>query len=1213
MRALIGVVVLALASAAVRPEPDRAPRAGGALERALELARTALDDGRLELAQSACLEALEHDPACLPAWDLYARWAQAAEQRDARLWALHRARRLARAQGEERAALEAREAQLVAEDPVGAELLDLEERFRERLHELGERYEEKGRPHGAIAVHRRMLALDPEDTTSLAAIARMAAVPDPSLAAAASAPDLLAGLSREFLDEHDAAHATWPERAVLERDNYVTHTDAGYVVMVRASEAMEQMSAFYKRFFRYGTPEDGNSVPRIDLRIFANKDEYLELGSGPPVEWSAGQFTGSAVELYVGEGGFEGMLGTLFHEAAHQYVSLATPTSGWLNEGLASFFEGARLLANGSVVMNLPAEHRLFPLLTRMGVGWMSGPTDGVDPGQPSREPRKAPRFRTVVEGDYAWGPAWYAPTWGVVYFLYNVQGEEDGRFLYREALWEFVRASRGLRGAEAVARFEEVVLGNPKPPYAGGEADDLPRSIDALDAWWQAWLTEVKDRLEGRSEQEGDVLTWARAARAAGDVEVALEHLERGVVERPRDVELGLELADLLAEELENEDRAARLVEAALALLGAQPDADPRRLDELERRLTRLDRDRARLQRIEEELLASALAAVRRYAAAGLERSALDVAWRLGSGLESSALLAEYGSLLEAGARPLRIWRRVYDEEGLAGWSLRADQIFQAAGRMIEARFEGEGREEFAYRFLTLDAGSGGDYSFESEVFVAPGGARFSGLVFGRKDKQSFHGVVLFPPDATGGRGWLDLMSSYGGGQTRTWRHVPVPSRAARGGSSAGEWRKLRLDVVGAQVDVWVDDELVLTHAFPSSGVVRGGFGLLAGPGHSRFQQMRVLDLDPRDPAAQVERARWEASLAASGASAVEGSWQGRVPPPPEVARWVRGELGAFGRPGWSPRLLVLTSIAQNRVMPLASWLGFVEKRWEDVGLELVSVFQADDDEALDAWLSASGWPGSVAVDSGATFEAHWIERYQLPRLVLLDVDGRVAWEGDPGFALNQAWEPGQSSYLDDPLRSVVEGARLEEFAALERAWPELREQLLRGQLEQALPLWEAALELPDPGNAALRQARAARAALEGALDEPAATALALESAGLAPCARDLIAWAELLGRPLDAEQVDVLEDLAREPAGRAWTRALRELDRFANKREPDAEDARELVLEVRAYEGRVPALLADELEARLAAEGVAGVLVATGSGAQTSARALARWLWGD
>ena len=102
-------------------------------------------------------------------------------------------------------------------------------------------------------------------------------------------------------------------------------------------------------------------------------------------------------------------------------------------------------------------------------------------------------------------------------------------------------------------------------------------------------------------------------------------------------------------------------------------------------------------------------------------------------------------------------------------------------------------------------------------------------------------------------------------------------------------------------------------------------------------------------------------------------------------------------------------------------------------------------------------------------------------------------------------------------------------------------------------------------------------------------------------------------MGRPLDAEQVDVLEDLAREPAGRAWTRALRELDRFANKREPDAEDARELVLEVRAYEGRVPALLADELEARLAAEGVAGVLVATGSGAQTSARALARWLWGD
>ncbi|MEY4070209.1 MAG: hypothetical protein RL721_823, partial [Candidatus Eisenbacteria bacterium] len=66
------------------------------------------------------------------------------------------------------------------------------------------------------------------------------------------------------------------------------------------------------------------------------------------------------------------MTGTLFHEAAHQFVSLATRAAGWLNEGLASFFEGCRILPNGTVLMNMPATHRLFPLAENMERGWMS-------------------------------------------------------------------------------------------------------------------------------------------------------------------------------------------------------------------------------------------------------------------------------------------------------------------------------------------------------------------------------------------------------------------------------------------------------------------------------------------------------------------------------------------------------------------------------------------------------------------------------------------------------------------------------------------------------------------------------------------------------------------------------------------------------------------------------------------------------------------------
>ena len=37
-----------------------------------------------------------------------------------------------------------------------------------------------------------------------------------------------------------------------------------------------------------------------------------------------------------------------------------------------------------------------------------------------------------MLENAYSWGPPWYAPTWGVVYFLYNYQDPVDGRYVYR-------------------------------------------------------------------------------------------------------------------------------------------------------------------------------------------------------------------------------------------------------------------------------------------------------------------------------------------------------------------------------------------------------------------------------------------------------------------------------------------------------------------------------------------------------------------------------------------------------------------------------------------------------------------------------------------------------------------------------------------------------------------------------------------------------------
>ena len=75
--------------------------------------------------------------------------------------------------------------------------------------------------------------------------------------------------------------------------------------------------------------------------IFKTRDEYLKKGSGPPVEWSGGQFTGGSVETYVGDGGFEEMAGTLFHEARtsssrSRRARRAGSTKDWLRSSRAA-------------------------------------------------------------------------------------------------------------------------------------------------------------------------------------------------------------------------------------------------------------------------------------------------------------------------------------------------------------------------------------------------------------------------------------------------------------------------------------------------------------------------------------------------------------------------------------------------------------------------------------------------------------------------------------------------------------------------------------------------------------------------------------------------------------------------------------------------------------------------------------------------------------
>ncbi len=1168
---------------------------------AVKNAENSLEQKDLKAAREWIFRALERDAKSTVAWDLRARLAEAEGDRDEEIYSLHREYRFLIAQKAPKATSDALRAKLTALDPVAKDLLELSKTFIAKFAPIAEQYEKEKRPHSAIRVHKQMLALDPELETSRAAIEKLASAPDPSLAEDAKPKDLLADVSKQWIKEHDAAHNTWDTKSELVRANYTTKTDAGYECMVRAGEAMEQMNAFYRVFFHYGTPDDKKTVPRIELRIFKNRDEYLSLGSNPP-KWSGGIFIGDAVETYVGQGGFQEMIGTLFHESAHQFVSLGTNAAGWLNEGLASFFEGCRILQNGTVLMNEPADHRLFPLVDRMKNGWMSNATDGFDPSNPDSEPKTAPSFRIVLEDEYGWGPPWYAPTWGVVFFLYNYQDPADGRYVYRDSFREFVDASGGKSGKAAITTFEKVVLGKPKPPIKGFKRPDgskdmaLPKTVDELNEVWKNWMVQLSEERSGKLEVKRPWLQWARCAVLDKDPKTAQEHFEKGLVANPTDVATLVEFAQFLAEQ-KNTDRATKLMLAAVRVLESAEKPDQKSIDVCDRLLDKWDGKRQSLERVHKELVAASKSIVARYEAEKLPMMVMDVSWRLATQHEIPELFESYRTALESSRRSLQLWELAYNEKDLSGWAAVGDSGFKADGQVLQAKFGEYAADKFDFQILTLDRVTSGDFSMEAEVQVDRGKVNFCGLVFGRKGSSNFHALILFPGvdknDGTAGSGFVDLASSYGSGSFKTWRHSPVETKLEAGVSTTGVWHRLRVDISGTSVDTWFDGEFLSTQEFGSLDVVRGNFGLIIGPGEARYRNVRFMARDGRDPASKIERDVRILALRELG-KPINGSYLGMIPPFPTVQKWAQKARKSWTDVGPVPQLLVLWSVAQNEIIPIDGWLREFAEKTKDLDLQIVSIASPNDAEAIDEYLKSHTFPGSVGVDSrpvgtfgtGDTNQAYFTTRFNLPRLVLLDIDRTVVWEGDPGFVSNQRWKPGDESFIDTPFAELVEKRKLKQFEKWIADWPRVQAALHDGELAaNAQALKDALLYDPKavPEVADARQKFAQLVSSGEAFD---ATAASIVRDECDPAISVLADWMKLAGKAPDKKQQLALKGLLDSKVAKAWASIPVAIENYRkkSKKEPDPALAPDLAAKIDALPGRFPRELAADLKSALA-----------------------------
>ncbi|MFN0206964.1 MAG: family 16 glycoside hydrolase [Planctomycetota bacterium] len=1177
-------------------------------DRALRGAELSLKSRDLEQAKKLIHRALERDPKSPAAWDLRARIAEAGNDIDEQTYSLHVELRLLTAQ---RAPYDAQSSLLkrIREfDPLANEFISLRKKFVEKFQPIADRYEKDGRPHSAIRAHQILLALDPERRDSEDAIQRISKFPDPSLAETAKPKDLLANISDEWIKKFDAEHNTWDTRAKIDRDNYTTYTDAGYAVLVRAAEAMEQMNAFYRVFFKYGAPGENKKIGKIEVHIFKDRDEYLKKGQGPPVEWSGGQFTGGAVETYVGDGGFEQMVTVLFHEAAHQFVSMATSAAGWLNEGLASYFEGTRILANGTVVMNLPANHRLFPLVDRMQAGWMTSASDGLDPANATKEPEKAPTFRIVLENKYAWGPPWYAPTWGVVYFLWNYQDQVDGRFVYRAAFQEFINASGGRSGQGAIENFEKVVLSNPSAPTPKVDPKlwkqqlPLPATVDELNDVWKNWMVELRDEQMGRLVRSKPYLTWARHALTRGEIEIATEHFEKGVLANPDDSELVLEFAKHLNTNLKNPDRASKLVLQVLRFAESKTPPDTNLIKRCDSFLQQLDGNYTSIETLLKSLSAAARTVSRRYLDAGYPMMAMDVSWRLASDLNLTNLYEDYEAALRKCGRSLALFKLAYNEKDLSGWSQGGNTTFQPSGESLATNFRTYSEKDFDFSSLTLDTVTLGDFSFETEVLAEPGKVNYCGILFGKKSDSNYHGFIYFPPRGTGaefGRGYIDLTSFYGASQTRVWRHNPVKAEKVTLGTAASVWHKMRVDVAGKLVDVFFDDELVVTHEFPSVDVVRGGFGIVTGVGKAQFRNIRYLARGARDRAAQIERTI-KLGDRAKGPQGDGGSWLGTEAPFPTIRYWLKNPRTSWREKGNVPTLLVFWSVQQNEKIPIDVWLNDVNNRYGPVGLEIMCIAMASDAAEIEKYLDKHPMPGSVALDLarksmiGDSFTAYGIDKYGMPRVVLIDTDFQVVWEGDPGLKAGEPWTPGRETYLDAPLDELISKRNLKEVGKWRKDWVEKALPALKsGDFTIVAPLLKSARAMDASSDELVASAQSKLSVLESAMASIDTTARNIADLRCEPAVNTLIAWGKLIDKQVPAHAKLAVQTIVDSEHSRNWNVTV-ELVKNARSKMPagkEVEVAGKLVDKILDLEGPFCEYYGKELRSLVGYSDVPGI----------------------
>lgn len=793
---------------AARPVPDAAS--------SLSEARALLTASKADEALAKAEEGLEYTPSSFELLEIASRAAQAAGEKDKALWYALLALDAVPANASKEVAKVRDElaAALATIDPLQGKATSARDAYNQALFTLGADAAKRkawvcaasllGRARGEAAA--KALAKIYDDKKAVEALLESGANVELRTKKKRTAKEIA---------KLDAAHATWDKAHEIKGAQYTVRTNMGIEFAESVSSAMEQMNRYYRRVF--GVKERGGETARVTLKIYRSRADFdaheKEMKDGKEVPLgptTKGFYSASASEVCTYDPREEGfsladLWGTLFHEASHQFTHLALPAKAepiWLNEGTASYFEGARLLPNGAIEANLVAEGRLEQVVASIESQALS-----------------LTQVITCPDGD-TYDATYYPYGWGLVYFFHNYEDDASKR-VYLQPYRDYLLSYKSGAKHDIKARFVEYFVTKPKLPGVA--------TFDDFEKRWNAWIKDLGRLHFGGPEVADELIERARKQKANGAADAALESYAWALRKRAGDPVALHERAEILATQKKN-DAAAWTFRVAYEALRAVEDVEAKLPGAGELSAKDLtDASLARLAKLDKALHDGLLAAdatfetalvesAKAYADAELPLSALAFLDASRTTLGGSAKIAEAREeILAASKVDPRRWLRLSLAKELDTWS--GSDVFSSDGQAISAQSDGV---RFLYSLEPVPA----TYRYEAVLDVSNYGEDgFAGLVFGSGDAGlRFFGLLA---------GGAPSLGELDEGLKLKKQFKPVkgldPSNVT-----------LAIEVREAEVEMYVDGKSVGKAPFEPEKLA-GGIGLIVQGGATKFSAIRI------------------------------------------------------------------------------------------------------------------------------------------------------------------------------------------------------------------------------------------------------------------------------------------------------------------------------------------------------------------------------------